>query len=218
MTTFKLRNLSLLRPLSFTTLLLLAACNTPPRRDVYEVVPPPPPAPMPVEVAPPPRPVLAAQDEEKLHELVLAMKDLLNLAPDLARARWARKQAAEDKEQDRRWLAIAAQLAKAQSLPVERVEAFVQAQIDAANFARRGMFAQWQTTPSTLPLKVGADGAAEAAIAVLVKRYGVALSVLRRPGSRATLEALALAELPNRTALSEPTRKLAMAPLLDMAR
>lgn len=156
-------------------------------------------------------------EQTQLRALLVAMRDLLNTSPDIARTQFARKQPAVNAAQDRRWLGIADQLAVLQKLPVDQTRVFMQAQLDASNFAKRGLFAQWESAPSKLPLKPSIHAQAEARIGELIKRFARAQPALKIPGAKAAIETIALEELPNRNPLSEPTRKLAIGALLKMA-
>jgi chorismate mutase len=153
----------------------------------------------------------------ELRELVRSMKTLLNLSPDIARTQFARKIPATDSAQDRRWLAMAGQLASFNQLSPTTARTVMQAQIDASNFAKKAFYDQWASSPSTLPVKAGLDARVDAAIGAFIKALGEAQVALKQPGSRAALEAIAQAEMPNRTAMSAQTRSIAIAPLLALA-
>ncbi|MFC3147354.1 hypothetical protein [Piscinibacterium candidicorallinum] len=153
----------------------------------------------------------------ELRDLVRSMKSLLNLSPDIARSQWARKLPATDAAQDRRWLAMAAQLSSFNALSPTTARTAMQAQIDASNFAKKAFYEQWASSPSTLPTKPGLDARVDTAIGAFIKALGEAQVALKQPGSRAALEAIAQAEMPNRTAMSAQTRSIALAPLLALA-
>jgi chorismate mutase len=154
---------------------------------------------------------------EELRELVRSVKALLNLSPDIARSQFARRIPATDPAQDRRWLAMAGQLASFNQLSPTTARTVMQAQIDASNFAKKGFYEQWASSPSTLQTRPGLEARVDSAIGTFIKAVGEAQVAMKQPGSRAALEAIALAEMPNRTALSAQTRSIALAPLLALA-
>lgn len=156
-------------------------------------------------------------EEAQLKNLILAMRDLLNLSSDIARTQFARRLPSHNTTQDERWMKIALQLGNLQRLPEQTTRTFMQGQIEAVNFAKRGLFALWEKEPSKLALKPQIDTIAENQIGELIQSFARAQSALKMKGARAAIEAIALMEMPNRTALSEPARKLAIGPLLQMA-
>ena len=156
-------------------------------------------------------------EEAQLRSLIVAMRDLLNLSPDIARRQFARRLPPHNAAQDKRWMLIALQLGDVQRLPAEKTRRFMQAQVEAANFAKRGLFTLWEKEPSKLRLRPQIDTIAENQIGELIQSFARAQPALKIVGARAAIETLALIEMPNRNALSEPTRKLAMDPLLGMA-
>jgi hypothetical protein len=156
-------------------------------------------------------------EETQLRALIVAMRDLLRTAPDVARTQFVRRQPAFNAAQDKRWLEVAGQLGALQNLPPEQTRVFMQAQLDASNFAKRGMYATWEKEPSRLPLKPNIEQVAESHIGEVIKRFARAQPALKIPGAKAALEAIAVQELPNRNPLSEPTRKLALEPLIALA-
>ncbi len=187
---------------------------------MVEAPKPPPPSLPGIPNQPEPSPVVSGfpdAEQTQLRALLVAMRDLLNTSPDIARTQFARKQPAVNAAQDRRWLGIADQLATLQKLPLDQTRLLMQAQLDASNFAKRGLFAQWGSAPSKLALKPSIQAQAEARIGELIKRFARAQPALKVPGAKAAIETIALEELPNRNPLSEPTRKLAIEPLLKMA-
>ena len=156
-------------------------------------------------------------EEAQLRSLILAMRDLLNLSSDIARTQFAKRLPSHNPNQDERWMQIALQLGNLQRLPEQTTRTFMQGQIEAVNFAKRGLFAVWEKEPSKLALKPQIDTIAENQIGELIQSFARAQAALKIQGARAAIEAIALMEMPNRTSLSEPTRKLAIGPLLRMA-
>ena len=156
-------------------------------------------------------------EEAQLRSLIVAMRDLLNLSPDIARRQFADRLPPQNPVQDKRWMLIALQLGDLQRLPAEKTRRFMQAQVEAANFAKRGLFNLWEKEPSKLRLRPQIDTIAENQIGQLIQSFARAQPALKISGARAAIETLALIEMPNRNALSEPTRKLAIDPLLGMA-
>jgi hypothetical protein len=131
--------------------------------------------------------------------------------------RWAAKQPAADPALDKRLMDMAIQLAPLHSAPPEGTRNLMQAQIGALNYAKQGMFDLWQSTPTTLPVRPGAEARAEGLIGDLVKQFANVQTALTRPGARSFIEAKSLELLPERSAMSGPIRRMVMAPLLDAA-
>jgi hypothetical protein len=172
--------------------------------------------------APAPRPVPAppqfsTADQERVTRLLTTMRDLVNTAPDLARVRWAAKQPAIDPALDKRLMEMAAQLTPLHKAPPEQTRLLMQAQINALNYAKQGLLDSWQSTPTTLPVRPGAESRAEGLVGTLVKQFADAQTALTLPGARSFVDAKALELLPDRSNLSAPIRRMVIAPLLDTA-
>jgi hypothetical protein len=212
--------LRLVLPLVFA--LLATACATvgvPPGMSTQPPSGMPPngtgqPTPPPAVPAPP---QFKATDQERVTRLLTTMRDLVNAAPDLARVRWAAKQQAVDPVLDKRLMDLAQQLAPLHKAPLEGTAKLMQAQINALNYAKQGLFEQWQATPTTLPVRPGAEARAESLVGDLVKQFADAQTALTLPGARGFVDAKASELLPDRSALSGPIRRMITAPLLDMA-
>jgi hypothetical protein len=172
------------------------------------------PAPTPSVPAPP---QFSAADQERVTRLLTSMRDLVNTAPDLARVRWAAKQPAVDPVLDKRLMDLALQLAPLHKAPIEATGKLMQAQIGALNYAKQGLFENWQSTPTTLPVRPGAEARAEGVIGDLVKQFADAQTALTLPGARGFVDAKANELLPDRSALSGPIRRMVIAPLLEAA-
>jgi hypothetical protein len=200
---------------------LLAGCATvqlPPASAPVGSLPPatsvPPPAPPPAVPTPP---QFSNTDKDRVTRLLSSMRDLINTAPDLARLRWAAKQPAIDPVLDKRLMELALQLAPLHKAPPEGVTKLMQAQISALNYAKQGLFDQWQTTPTTLPLRPGAEARAEGVIGDLVRQFADIQGTLAVPGAQAFIQAKANELLPERNAMSTPVRRMVTAPLLESA-
>lgn len=172
----------------------------------------PPPAP---SVPAPPQ--FSAADKESVTKLLTTLRDLVNTAPDLARVRWAAKQGAVDPLLDKKLMDLALQLAPLHKAPPDGARNLMQAQVNALNYAKQSLFDTWQSTPTTLPVRPGAEARAEGLIGDLVKQYANVQTALTLPGARSFIEAKALELLPERSALSTPIRRMVTAPLLDAA-
>jgi hypothetical protein len=212
--------LSMRRSTRFCLLIICAVatgCATVPFPTAPATTPGAPPAALPAPPPVPAPPQFGTLDQERITRLLTTLRDFVNTAPDLARVRWAGKQPAMDPVLDKRLIDMAAQLVPLHKAPPETTARFIQAQIDALNYAKQGFFDQWQTTPSTLPVRPGAQARAEGLIGNLVKQFADAQTALALPGARNFVDAKANELLPERSALSTPIRRMVTAPLLEVA-
>jgi hypothetical protein len=204
---------------SIAALALLAGCVTitvPPGTAPGTPGSTAPGVPPPVPSVPAP-PQFSAADKESVTKLLTTLRDLVNTAPDLARVRWVAKQPAVDPVLDKKLMDLAVQLAPLHKAPPEGTRTLMQAQINALNYAKQSLFDAWQSTPTTLPVRPGAEARAEGLIGDLVKQYANVQTALVLPGARNFIEAKSLELLPDRSALSAPIRRMVTAPLLDAA-
>jgi hypothetical protein len=160
---------------------------------------------------------LPAVEQERVTRLLTTLRDLVNTAPDLARVRWAARQGAVDPALDKKLMDLALQLAPLHKAPPEGTRTLMQAQINALNYAKQGLFDMWQSTPTTLPVRPGAEARAEGLIGDLVKQYADVQTALSLPGARGFIDTKAFELLPDRSSLSGPIRRMVIAPLLEAA-
>ncbi|MFN7537025.1 MAG: hypothetical protein ACK5QN_04955, partial [Burkholderiales bacterium] len=105
---------------------------------------------------------------------------------------------------------------------LELVRAFFRGLIEADRFVQTELHKQWrnQGVPPTMTL-TRTPTQLQAAATELTPRLLAALSqmpaVLKKKGAAAQIQLRALDIMPNRSALSEPTRNIAIAPLLSRA-
>jgi chorismate mutase len=207
------------QPSALAAVLLLGACASSP--------PPARPAenskarPSPVVSATVPASIEEA-DIAKINTVLSLTRELLLLAPDVARVNWNNKVSPENKTQEAQQLKSLEQAAVRYQTDVELVRAYFQALIEADRFVQTELHKQWrsQGVPPIMTL-TRTPAQLQAAATEIRPKLLAALSqmpdVLKKKGAAAQIQARALEILPNRSALSEPTRNIAIAPLLSRA-
>ena len=202
------------RYLVLAAVLILGACTTlPPDK--------------PVETGKPVATVVVIESIEeadiaKINTLLALTRELLLLAPDVARVNWNNKVSPENKLRDEQQLKALEQAAVRYQADLELVRAFFRGLIEADRFVQTELHKQWrnQGVPPTMTL-TRTPTQLQAAATELTPRLLAALSqmpaVLKKKGAAAQIQLRALDIMPNRSALSEPTRNIAIAPLLSRA-
>lgn len=188
---------------------MLAACASPGGPSIFL----PTPAPL---------PSLPAEQIARIDALLLQTRELLLLAPDVARIKWNAKIPVVNK-------AAEAELVNGAALQAPRYKAdprlfkdFFQAQVDASRFVQTELHRQWreQNVPPVLTLTRSAAQIQVASDTVTPKLMAALAAIgptLAMPGAKSTIEMRANELLPTRSSLSDPTRRISIAPLLARA-
>ncbi|WP_028310257.1 hypothetical protein [Derxia gummosa] len=172
----------------------------------------------------PPAPITADQ-LAKLDNLLLLTRDLLNLAPDVARIRWNAAQGkpvAPGADIDAARGDAAARLARDFNADPDLVRDYFRAQSEASRYVQSALWAQWTRagTPPTMTLIRGdaqVQAVSDRITPKLMRALADAAPALRAIGAKNAIAAHAKDKLPTRSALSDPTRAIAIRPLLDRA-
>ncbi|WP_085314519.1 chorismate mutase family protein [Derxia lacustris] len=177
----------------------------------------------------PPRPVAPAPINGaqliRLDDLLGLTRELLNLAPDVARIRWNASQgkpATAGADLDAARGEAAARLAASYNADPELFRDYFRAQSEASRFVQGELFAQWKRAgaPPTMTLtrsEAQVQATSDKLTPRLMRALADAAPGLRAGGARAAVAAHAKTRLPTRSALSDPTRAIAIKPLLDRA-
>ncbi|HEU4622160.1 MAG TPA: hypothetical protein VFS42_08035 [Burkholderiaceae bacterium] len=158
----------------------------------------------------------------RIDALLLLERDLLRLAPDIARIRWNDKAPIGNRDDDDARTAAAMKLAVRYQIDPVFVRDVFTALTQASNFAQSELHKQWreQRRPPLLTL-TRTPAQVQSIMDGLVPRIVQALAnagpALRTPGAYAMIEARAAEAMPSVSALAEPTRRRAIKPLLDRA-
>ncbi|CAN5449420.1 hypothetical protein BH09PSE6_BH09PSE6_22660 [soil metagenome] len=169
----------------------------------------------------PAAPPIATRQAAALDTLLINTRDLLLLAPDVARIRWNAKQTDLGTEGDQRIADEAVAQAAQYKADPTLFRDYLQAQSAASRYVQNALFKQWrdagvgQLTLTRTPAQVQA--ASDSLSPQLLASLAAAAPVLKTPGIRPLIESRAQELLPTRSALSDPTRALAIRPLLDRA-
>jgi chorismate mutase len=173
-------------------------------------------------------PVIAVDDSigeadiVKINTLLTLTRELLLLAADVARVNWNNKAALDNKAQDAQQLKALEQAALRYQADVELVRDYFQGLIEADRFVQTELHKQWrsQGAPRTMTL-TRTPAQLQATASEIKPKLLAALSqmpaVLKKKGAATQIQVRALEIFPNRSALSEPTRNMAIAPLLSRA-
>ncbi|CAN5153189.1 hypothetical protein BH10PSE17_BH10PSE17_12190 [soil metagenome] len=156
-----------------------------------------------------------------LDALLINTRDLLLLAPDVARIRWNAKQTDLGSDGDQRVIDEAVAQAAQYKADPALFRDYMQAQFAASRYVQNALFKQWrdagvgQLTLTRTPAQI--QTASDSLSPQMLSTLAAAAPVLKTPGIRAFIESRAQELLPTRSALSDPTRALAIKPLLDRA-
>lgn len=173
-------------------------------------------------VAPPLAADINAADIEKIDAVLSATRELLLLAPDVARVSWNEKNSPADRSGDEARLQSIQNAAKNYDIEPSFLRDYFQALIEADRYVQVELHRQWraQRVPPTMTLtrtKVQLQAASAKISPQLLTALTHVLPALKKTGAAAALRSRALEFMPNRSALSEPTRNIVMAPLLSRA-
>jgi chorismate mutase len=173
------------------------------------------------ETAPVPPARITASQGAHIDALLTQTRELLLLAPDVARIRWNAKQMPEDAAAEQAIVnAAVAQATQLNSDP-ELFRAFFKAQLEASKFVQSEMHKQWREarlgniTLMRTPAQVQA--ASDDITPRLLQALAKAAPALKAIGVRSLIETRAAEIMPTRSALSDPTRAIAIRPLLERA-
>lgn len=161
-------------------------------------------------------------DMNKINMVLTLTRELLLLAPDVARVSWNNKSVLQDRANDMKRLQALEQAAARYKTDPVLVRDYFQGLIEADRYVQTELHKQWraQGVPATITLTRTAaqlQAASEDLTPKLLAALAQVLPVLSKPGATAQIQMRALEILPKRSALSEPTRELALAPLLARA-
>ena len=163
------------------------------------------------------------QDLEKIDAALNLTRDLLLLAPDVARVSWNQKIDLGDPSEDQARLKNISQAAALYKADTAFMTEYFQTLIKADHYVQTELHKQWraQGVPPTMTL-TRTPAQLQNASAELLPKLLAALAalppVLEKTGAANSVRSRALELLPNRSALSEATREMAIAPLLKRAR
>lgn len=158
----------------------------------------------------------------RIDALLIQTRDLLLLAPDVARIKWnAKSMAVENRKAEAALVDNAAREATRLRADPGLFRDFFLAQIEASKFVQTGLFKQWRATNTpamTLTRSVAqVQSASDTITPALMQALADVAPVLKIPGARAVVEARAQEIMPTRSSLSDPTRAIAIRPLLERA-
>lgn len=165
---------------------------------------------------------VGAEDIARLDTLLAQTRELALLAPDVARVKWNTRQPVANARAENAMVAAAAREAAKYKADPGLFRDFFSAQIEAAKFVQTKMIEQWREAkaPKTMTLTrspAQIQAASDAITPKLMQALADAAPVLKIPGARAVLETRAKEILPTKSALSDPTREIAIRPLLERA-
>jgi chorismate mutase len=165
---------------------------------------------------------IAEPDIEKINTVLTLTRELLLLAPDVARVNWKNKASPENKSRDESQLRAIEQAAIRYQTDPELVRDYFQGLIEADRYVQTELHKQWRSQGIPLNITLTRTPAQlKRAASELNPQLLAALShlpaVLRKKGTAMQIQARALEIFPNRSALSEPIRNIVIAPLLSRA-
>lgn len=167
-------------------------------------------------------PRFSGDDAARIDSLLGAMRERLDVAPEVARVKWNTKGPIEDLPREKQIVDAVARAAPDHQLDPAVASAFFQAQIDASKVVQRALHQQW-TAANQSPFEkvpdLGKDirPILDRLTPALLKALGDAMPVLRRPGSRALLDARADAILAGAPGGTDAVR-VALAPLRELGK
>lgn len=190
---------------------LMCACATPSR-----FLPPAAPAPITTSQA------IPIDQLARIDAVLFAERDLLRLAPDLARVKWNDKTPIVDRAADEQRIVDALGDATRVQADPTLVRDTLRALNEASNFAQNELHKQWreQKRPPMQTL-TRTPAQIQASYNEIVQRLLAALAqlptALRVPGAYGVVDQRAAEAMPSVSSLAEPVRRIAIKPLLDRA-
>lgn len=164
---------------------------------------------------------LTDTQQAAIDRLLTATRDLALLSLDVARIKWNAKQPVDNPRAETNLLQGVGAEAKRLHADPALFRDYFQAQIDASKFVQFELFRQWReakvpmVTLTQSPAQVQA--ASDQHTATLLSALADVAPSLKAAGARSYIENRARELLPTRSALSDPTREIAIAPLLARA-
>lgn len=165
---------------------------------------------------------IAPEDVARIDALLTQTRDLLLLAPDVARIQWNAKRPVENRKSDAAIVDHAASEAPKYKADPGLFRDYFLALVEASRFVRIELTKQWKTAnaPATMTLTrsvAQVQGASDAITPTLMQALADVAPVLKIPGARGVVETRAKDIMPTKSALSDPTRAIAVRPLLERA-
>lgn len=145
-------------------------------------------------------PCFSSDDTERVDVLLGAVRQRLDVAPEVARVKWNTKAPIEDLAREQQIVDGVAKASPDHALDPAAASAFFQAQIDASKVIQRSLHQQW-TAANQPPFEkvpdLGKDirPVLDRLTPALMKALAGATPVLTRPGARELLDARAQAVL-----------------------
>lgn len=139
-------------------------------------------------------PCFSSDDTERVDVLLGAVRQRLDVAPEVARVKWNTKAPIEDLAREKQIVDGVAKAAPDYALDPAAASAFFQAQIDASKVIQRALHAQWTAREQPAFEKVPDLGkdirpVLDRLTPALMKALAGAMPVLTRPGAQALLDA-----------------------------
>lgn len=164
---------------------------------------------------------VGAEDIARLDALLTQTRELLLLAPDVARIKWNARQAVANPRAEAAMIDGATRQAAKYKADAGLFHDYFSAQVEASKYVQSQMIEQWRAakapkvTLTRSPAQIQA--ASDAVTPKVMQALADAAPVLKIPGARAVLETRAKEIMPTKSALSDPTRAIAIRPLLERA-
>lgn len=164
-----------------------------------------------------------AEDLEKIDAVLNLTRDLLLLAPDVARVSWNNKVNVDELSEDPAQLKNISQAAALYKADTTFITEYFQGLIKADRYVQSELHKQWraQGVPATMTLtrtQTQLQNVSAELLPKLLAALAALPPVLEKKGAANSVRHRALEFLPNRSALSEATREMAIAPLLKRGR
>ena len=165
---------------------------------------------------------VGAEDVARLDALLAQTRELLLLAPDVARVKWNARQAVANPRAEGAMIEAATRQAAKYKADSGLFHDYFSAQVEASKYVQSQMIDQWRAAkaPKTLTLTrspAQIQAASDAVTPKVMQALADAAPVLKIPGARGVLETRAKEIMPTKSALSDPTRAIAIRPLLERA-
>lgn len=165
---------------------------------------------------------IAPEDTARIDALLTQTRDLLLLAPDVARIQWNAKRLADNRKSDAAIVDHAAGEAARYKADPGLFRDYFQALVEASRYVRTELTKQWKAAhaPATMTLTrsvAQVQSASDTITPALMQALADAAPVLKIPGARNVVETRAREIMPTKSALSDPTRAMAIRPLLERA-
>lgn len=165
---------------------------------------------------------VGAEDIARLDVLLTQTRELLLLAPDVARIKWDTRQPVDNRRAEAAIVDNAAREATKYKSDPGLFRDYFSAQVNASKYVQTQLIEQWRAAKApkamTLTRSVAqVQTASDTITPKVMQALADAAPVLKIPGARAVLETRAKEIMPTKSALSDPTRAIAIQPLLERA-